>query len=98
MSSEDLIHHMAQDFSTFLGEILALYDAHADEFFDPIHTVFGSSPSQDSIVAVFKSPDGAGKLASELNSLLEVDSVTEDIAKQLLEITITNNFGPDAIG
>ena len=98
MSSEDLIQHMAQDFSMFLGEMLSLEDAPADEFFDPIHTVFGSSPSQDSIVAVFKSPDGAGKLSSELNSWLEVDSVTEDVAKQLLEITITNIFGPDATG
>ncbi|MEM6689728.1 MAG: hypothetical protein AAF664_09900 [Planctomycetota bacterium] len=98
MSSEDLVHHMAQDFSMFLGEMLALEDAPADEFFHPIHTVFGSSPTQGTVVVVFKSRDGADRLASELNSWLEVDSVTANIAKQLLGITITNNFGPDVIG
>lgn len=60
MSGEDLIRHMAQDFSMFLVEMLALEDASADEFFD---------------------------------SWLEVDSVTPDIAKRLLEITIKNILG-----
>ena len=97
MSSEDLIHHMAQDFSMFLGEVLALEDVPADEFFDPIDTVFGGAPTQDSVVAVFNSSDGADRLAAELNSWLEVDTVTPAIVKQLLEITITNNFGSGAI-
>jgi hypothetical protein len=70
----------------------------ADEFFDPIDTVVGDAPTQDSVVAVFKLPEGPRRLAAELNSWLGVDSVTATVAKQLLEVTITNNFGPDALG
>jgi len=98
MSSEDLIHNMTQDFSMFLGDVLALGDAPADEFFDPIGAVFGDAPTQDSVVAVLRSPDGPKRLAAELNSWLEVDSVTAAVATQLLEVTLTNNFGPDVLG
>lgn len=97
MSSEDITHHMAQDFSMFLGEVLGLDDAPADGFFDPLATVFGDSPTQESVVRVFKSPDGVSRLAAELNSWLEIDGVSTELAGQLLEITITNNFGPDAL-
>jgi len=97
MSSEEITHHMARDFSMFLGDALGLDDAPADEFFDPIATVFGDSPTQESVVRVFNSPDGVSKLAAELNSWLEIDSVSPDLARQLLEIAITNNFGPDAL-
>jgi hypothetical protein len=35
--------------------------------------------------------------ATELNSWLEDDSVTNDIAQNLLEVAIVNFFGPDAL-
>jgi len=87
---------MAQDFSMFLGDVLGLDDASADEFFEPISTVFGDAPTESSVVNVFRSESGPGKLANELNSWFEIDQVTPDLAKKLLEVTIVSNFGASA--
>lgn len=97
MTPEDIIHHMAQDFSMHLGDVLGLEDAPADEFFDPISTVFGDEPTESSVINVFRSKSGPGKLANELNSWLEIEQVTPDMAKNLLEVTIVNNFGASAL-
>ncbi|MDV6031740.1 MAG: hypothetical protein F9B45_16940 [Phycisphaera sp. RhM] len=97
MSSDQLTHNMAQDFFEFLTNTIGLDDAPADEFFDPIAAVFGNAPTQASVVAVFKSHDGPNRLASKLNDWLETNDVTDSLARQLLEITIVNNFGPDVI-
>ena len=64
---------------------------------EELAAVFGDSPTQESVVRVFKISGEVAKLAAELNSWLEIDSVTVERAHQLLEITMTNNFGPDSI-
>lgn len=97
MSSDDIVHYMALDFSMYLGEVLGLDDAPAEAFFDPISTVFGDDLMQESVIVGFHSKDGATKLATELNSWLETDAVTPAMARNLLEVTITNNFGADAL-
>ncbi len=97
MKPEEIIHYMAQDFSMYLGDALGLEDAPADGFFDPISTVFGNEPTESSVINVFRSKSGPRKLANELNSWLELDQVTPDMAKNLLEVTIVNNFGASAL-
>ena len=94
MSSDDITHYLAQDFSMYLTETLGLEDAPGDEFYDPIAEVFGDTPTEESVIAVFKSADGASKLAAELNSWLETEEVTTEMAHNLMEVTITNLFGP----
>ncbi len=81
----------------YLGDVLGLEDAPADEFFDPISTVFGDQPTEASVVKVFRSKSGPAKLAKELNSWLETDQVTPDMAENLLEVAIVNNFGESAL-
>ena len=55
MSSNDIMHHMAQDFSMSWRDVLDLEDAPADEFFDPIATVFGDDLSAESILTIYRS-------------------------------------------
>ncbi len=97
MDSDQLLHHIAQDFSMFLGDVLGLDDAPADEFFDPITETLGDNLTQQSIVEFYRSDYGPTKLSGELNEWLETNTVTPDVASQLLEFTIANNFGRDAL-
>ena len=97
MDSDQIIDGMAEDFSMILGEVLELEDASIDEFRDPVTEVFGDAPTEASVISVYRSDQGATKLADELNEWLETDAVTPKLAKQLMEVAITNNFGPDAL-
>ena len=97
MNGDEIIEGMAQDFSTHLSDLLHLNDAPADEFYDPITKALGDNPTQESVIDVYLDADGPRSIASELNSWLEIDEVTPEIAKDLLRLTIINNFGADSL-
>ncbi len=97
MGSDDIISSMARDFVTILGESLELEDSPPDEFYDPITEVFGDEPTEASIIAFYRSSNGPSRLADELNDWLETDSVSRELAKDVMRSTIMNTFGPDAL-
>ena len=48
----------------YFGDLLGLEDAPADEFFDPISTVFGDEATESSVVNVLRSKSGPTPVAS----------------------------------
>ncbi|GAA4426451.1 hypothetical protein GCM10023155_14680 [Bremerella cremea] len=100
MSSENIIHHMARDISQGITVFVPNWpypNEPADEYFDTIRAAFGESPTEASVIAAYISGNAAAAMQRSLNEDLETDLVSPEIAKQLTERVIINNFGRDAL-
>jgi hypothetical protein len=100
MTSEQIVHYMGRDFSQFLPRLLdsrEYADFPADTYFDIICDVFGDEPTRESVIDGFKSGSAISALRERLSTFFENPKITNDAARQLLETTIRNNFGADAL-
>ncbi len=100
MSSEDIIHHMARDISQWITVFVPNWpypNEPGDEYFDTIHAAFGDAPTKESVIAAYESGHASAAIQRSLNEDLDTHLITAEIAKQLAERVIINNFGRDAL-
>ncbi|MEP3479010.1 MAG: hypothetical protein ABJZ55_07170 [Fuerstiella sp.] len=100
MSPDDIIHHMACDFSQCMSYALPDWeynDEPADAYMDTIVSGFGDAPTETSVIRDYKSRAAVAAIKARLNKGFETDIFTEEIIDQLVRRAIINNFGPDAL-
>lgn len=100
MSSDDILHHMACDFSQWILEIVPEWEdpnEPADAYIDTVHEAFGDSPTKASVISAYKSGAAIAAVQKHMTDFWETDRITRDVARQLVERAIINSFGRDAI-
>ena len=100
MSPDDIIHHMACDFSQCMSDFLPDWEYNhepGDAYTDTIISGFGDAPTRSSVIDAYKSGAAVQAIREELNTGWETDIFTEEIIKQLVRRAIVNNFGSGAL-
>jgi len=100
MSSHDIVHHMACDFSQWIMEYVPEWEhpnEPADAYIDTIVAAFGDSPTRDSVIAAYQSGVAIKAVQTDMNTGWETDLITDDAAANLVRRALLNNFGPDSI-
>ena len=100
MSSDDIIHHMACDISQWICHIAPGWpypDEPADAYTDAVCKIFGDEPTEATVMQTYRMGTPGKTLQDRLNTGLETDIITEDMANQLVRRMIVNNFGTDAV-
>lgn len=100
MTSDDLIHHMACDFAQWVHELVPGWDRElqpAESFTDTVCSAFGDAPTEESIVDAYKTGAAARAVREHMTWCWETDLVTDAAAKALVERTIVNNLGKEAL-
>lgn len=85
----DLLLSIAQDLSVEFARTHYLEEP-ADEYIDPLVSVFGENPTQDDAKSVLN--DQISKLTEELSDWLELD-LKESAVKKMLSRALTNFYG-----
>ena len=96
MTSDDIIGCLARDFAETLNPVLGSDDP-PNEFFDPIITTFGRSPTKERIIDTYNSPDGIETLTNGLVDWCDSGAISNDIVQGMLETAIVNIWGVEAL-
>ena len=100
MRPRDILHNMACDFSQLMSDVLPGWECNeepGDAYIDKIVSVFGSEPTESSVIHAYKSGVAVPAMVKSLNTAWETSLFTTQIVDHLICQTIISNFGDDAL-